>query len=271
MSTGTRLPGALRASISRSRIELVTAVRNVQSLVFTLALPVILLVVFGSIFTGTVQGTNTDFKQVFVAGIIAAGIMSTSFTGLTMSVVLEREYGVIRRLASTPMPKAAYFVGKLSRVLVTSLAEVVLLLVIGTCFFGLSLPSDPGRWVVLAWVCGLGIVACTMCGFAYAALIPNARSASAIVTPPFLVLQFISGVFYPFNQLPAWMQTVASIFPLKWMTQGFRYVFLPDSFRMVEQGHSWQLGAIAAALGLWVVIGTVLTVLTFRWRGPRVR
>lgn len=265
------LPGLLSASAQRSSVELKSFFRNKQSLVFTLALPIILLVVFGSVFSGTIEGTDTDFKQVFVAGIIAAGVMSTAFTGLAMSVALERELGMVRRLASTPMPKTAYFVGKIVRVVVTSVLEAAILLALGVAFFGLQLPSDPGRWLTFAWVMALGVAACSLGGLAYTALIPNARSASAIITPPFLVLQFISGVFYPFNQLPSWMQTVASIFPLKWMTQGFRYTFLPDSFKIVEQGHSWNLQGIAVVLIAWSVLGALATAVTFTWRGPRVR
>jgi ABC-2 type transport system permease protein len=266
-----RLPGVVDASWRRGGVELKSFFRNRQSLVFTMALPVILLVVFGSIFTGMVDGTHTDFRQVFVAGIIAAGVMSTAFTGLAMSVALERELGVIRRLASSPMPKSAYFVGKVVRVGVTSVLEAILLLVIGVVFFGLELPPDAWHWFTFWWVLVLGASACAMAGIAYTALIPNARSASAIITPPFLVLQFISGVFYPFNQLPHWMQTIASAFPLKWMTQGFRYAFLPDDFKVVEQGHSWNLGGIAFVLIFWIVLGAILSVFTFAWRGPRVR
>lgn len=268
---GQRLPGIWTAGVRRSRVELLSFFRNRQSLVFTVGLPVILLVVFGSIFTGIIEGTHTDFRQVFVAGIIAAGVMSTAFTGLAMSVALERELGVIRRLASSPMPKSAYFTGKIVRVAVTSVFEAALLLVIGVAFFGLELPPDAWHWFTFGWVLILGAAACSMAGVAYTALIPNARSASAIITPPFLVLQFISGVFYPFNQLPHWMQTIASLFPLKWMTQGFRYAFLPDDFKVVEPGGTWNLAGIALMLGFWVVIGILLTAVTFRWRGPRVR
>jgi ABC-2 type transport system permease protein len=265
------LPGLFEASVQRSAVELKSFFRNRQSLVFTMALPVILLVVFGSVFSGTIEGTNTDFRQVFVSGIIAAGVMSTAFTGLAMSVALEREMGIIRRLASSPMPKAAYFIGKIVRVAVTSLLEAVLLLALGVAFFGLELPGDARHWLTFGWVLGLGAAACSLAGFAYCALIPNARSASAIITPPFLVLQFISGVFYPFNQLPSWMQGVASFFPLKWMTQGFRYAFLPDDFKVVEQGGHWDLSGIAVMLLFWTVAGALLTLVTFRWRGPRVR
>ncbi|HEU0104071.1 MAG TPA: ABC transporter permease [Mycobacteriales bacterium] len=265
------LPGLLSASMVRSSVELKSFFRNRQSLVFTVAFPVILLVVFGSIFTGNVEGTSTDFQQVFVAGIIAAGVMSTAFTGLAMSVALEKDMGTIRRLASTPMPKGAYFVGKLVRVTVTSVIEAALLLAIGVAFFGLQLPRDAAHWLAFGWVLALGIAALSLGGLAYCALIPNARSASAIVTPPFLVLQFISGVFFPFNQLPSWMQSVASLFPLKWMTQGFRYAFLPDDFKAVEAGGTWDLTGIATILTAWIVAGALLTFVSFRWRGPRVR
>jgi hypothetical protein len=49
-----------------------------------------------------------------------------------------------------------------------------------------------------------------------------------------IILQFFSGVFFVFTDLPGWMQQVAALFPLKWMTQGMRSVFLPDSFAAQE-------------------------------------
>ncbi|CCH72031.1 ABC transporter permease [Nostocoides australiense] len=265
------LPGLWRTSLARSVSELRVFFRNPQSVVFTLALPVILLMIFGSIFSGKIEGTDTDFKQYFVAGIVAAGIMSTAFTGLAINVALEREMGLIRRLAGSPMPKASYFVGKVVLVLVTSLLEALILIALGTALFGLDLPSDADHWIAFGWIFVLGTAACALSGLAYTALIPSANSAAAIVTPPFLVLQFISGVFFPFNQLPEWMQTTAGIFPLKWMTQGLRYVFLPDGFSAVEPGGVWNLPLIAMALGFWVLLAGFLTAITFKWRGPKVR
>jgi ABC-2 type transport system permease protein len=79
------------------------------------------------------------------------------------------------------------------------------------------------------------------------------------------MLQFISGVYLQFTTLPEWMQNVASIFPLKWMAQGMRSVFLPDAFAGAEQNGSWDLPWVAAALGVWLVLGLVLSRLTFRW------
>jgi ABC-2 type transport system permease protein len=86
-----------------------------------------------------------------------------------------------------------------------------------------------------------------------------------VVIPILLVLQFISGVYLQFNVLPEWMQNIASIFPLKWMAQGMRSVFLPDTFTTLEQNRTWDLGWVALALGIWLVVGLVLSRLTFRW------
>lgn len=265
------LPDLWRASAARSSVELKSFFRNRQSLVFTLFFPVILLVVFGAIFTGKVQGTETDFRQVFMAGIVAAGVMSTAFSGLAINIAIERDTGLISRLAMTPMPKSAYFIGKLVKVVVTTVVEMALLLGIAVTAFGLPLPGTAQRWFTLAWVLTLGTVTCALTGIAYSAAIPNSRSAAAIVTPVFMVLQFISGVFYPFHQLPAWMQTTAALFPVKWMAQGFRAVFLPDGFTVVEPAGSWELGRVALVLGLWAAGGLLLTALTFGWRNARVR
>jgi ABC-2 type transport system permease protein len=263
------LPGLVRAILARSAVELKSFFRNRQSLVFTLLFPVLLLVIFGSIFGGTVPGTDTGYKQVFMAGIIAAGIMSVAFSNLAINISMERDDGTIRRLAVSPMPRSAYFAGKVIRVLVTALLETALLVALAVGLFHLPTPSTPGRWLTLLWVLGLGVAACSLLAVAFTAAIPNSRSAAAIVTPVYLVLQFISGVVFPYNQLPRWMQSLAAFFPLKWMAQGLRSVFLPDTFTRVEPAGGWEHGHTALVLLLWSVAGLVTIALTFRWRDAR--
>ena len=263
------LPGLVLATLARSAVELKSFFRNRQSLVFTLLFPVLLLVIFGSIFGGTVPGTGTGYKQVFMAGIIAAGIMSVAFSNLAINISMERDDGTIRRLAVSPMPRSAYFAGKVIRVLVTALLETALLVALAVGLFHLPAPSTPGRWLTLLWVLGLGVAACSLLAVAFTAAIPNSRSAAAIVTPVYLVLQFISGVVFPYNQLPRWMQSLAAFFPLKWMAQGLRSVFLPDTFTRVEPAGGWEHGHTALVLLLWSVAGLVTIALTFRWRDAR--
>ncbi len=265
------LPGLWRASAVRSVVELKSFFRNRQSVFFTLLLPVLLLVVLGAIFPQDVAGTRVSFRLVLISGIIGAGIMSVGFSGLAINLSIERDNGTLRRLAAAPMPRSAYFVGKIVRVVVTAIIETAVLLVVAVLFFHLSLPHSASRWLIFGWVLVLGTAACALLGVTYSSFIPNSRSAAAIVTPPFLVLQFISGVFLPFNQLPQWMRTLASFFPLKWMAQGMSSVFLPNSFTIVEPAHSWETGRTALILVAWIIAGAALSVLTFSWRGARVR
>jgi ABC-2 type transport system permease protein len=93
----------------------------------------------------------------------------------------------------------------------------------------------------------------------------SGKSATAVIIPIVLILQFISGVYLSFTQLPDWLQNFASIFPLKWMAQGMRSVFLPDSFASAEQSGGWDLGTTALVLAVWLVVGLVVCRLTFRW------
>jgi len=68
-----------------------------------------------------------------------------------------------------------------------------------------------------------------------------------------------------FENLPQWMQQVAAIFPLKWMTQGARSVFLPDSFAAQEVAGSWETGRTFAIIGAWLVVGLIWAIRSFKW------
>lgn len=263
------LPSLLRVGLSRAGLEIRSYLRNRQAVVFTFALPVVLLVLFGAIFTGTAGPTTVPMNQVLISGIVASGLMSTTFASLAVGIAIERDDGTLRRLAATPMPKAAYFIGKLVLVFVTGLAETALLLAIARAFYGLRLPDSPARWATLAWVVTLGITACSLAGIAYSRLAPNARSAAAVVQLPFLSLQMISGVFFLFPTMPKFMQVIAAVFPLKWMAQGLRSVFLPDSFAASEAAGAWEHGRTALVLGAWTVFAFGACLATFRWRGNR--
>ena len=248
--------------------EIKQFLRSKQAVVFTMGFPIIMLVIFGSIFSGDLGG-GVRFTQYFVTGMIASGLMVTGFQALAIQIPIERDRGVLKRLAGTPMPRSVYFIGKVGMVLAIAAAETVLLLVLAVPFFDVSLPTTVGRWLTLLWVSLLGITACTLGGIAFSSLAKSGRSAPALATPVALVLQFISGVFFVFTELPPWMQQVAALFPLKWMCQGMRAVFLPDSFETQEAAGSWELGRVAFVLAAWCVGGLILCLATFRWTTKR--
>ncbi|MBB3084823.1 ABC transporter permease [Geodermatophilus sabuli] len=263
-TTERSLPSVGSVWRTRGGVELKEFFRQRESVVFTLAFPVILLVVFGAVLDYDIGGGVT-FTQYFMAGIVAAGILGASLQNMAISIATERSDGTLKHLSGTPMPKSAYFVGKVVQVLAVTVLIVVILLAVGRLAYGVVLPSG-SDWITFVWVTALGSSACTLLGIAVSSLAKNGRSASAMVTPIALVLQFISGVFFQFSQVPTWMQTIAALFPLKWMAQGLRSVFLPDALAAAEPAGSWELGRVALVLGIWCIVGLALCVKTFRWQ-----
>jgi ABC-2 type transport system permease protein len=255
----------LRLGTARTVIELKQFFRERDSVVFTFLFPVILLAIFGAVFNDEIA-PGVSFTQYFAAGMIASGIMLSSFQALSVGIALERDDGTLKRLRGTPMPPVAYFLGKIGQVLVTGVVQAGVLLGVGALAFGLNLPGSADLWLRFAWIFVLGSAAGTVLGIAYSSVPRSGRSAAAVTIPVVLVLQFISGVFFVYTQLPAWMRDIAQLFPLKWLAQGMRSVLLPASFESQEVSGSWQLGLCAIVLTLWTVAGLLLCSWTFRWQ-----
>jgi ABC-2 type transport system permease protein len=263
------LPGVWRLGLAQGGVEVKAFFRDKMAVAFIFGLPSILLVLLGSIFGSQAAARGVTVGQLFTAGMIAGGIMSTSFQYLAIGIATERENGMLKRLHGTPMPPAAYFMGKVVQVLVCTVAETVLLMAVGIAFYHLHLPTSPGRWWTFAWVFVLGSAACSLLGIAASSLPRSAASATPVITLPFTVLQFISGVYVPFNDVPGWMRDVASFFPLKWMAQGMRSVFLPGRAAALEPARAWEHGRTALVLAIWIAAGLVLCAKTFRWQSRR--
>jgi ABC-2 type transport system permease protein len=197
--------------------------------------------------------------------MIASGLVNTGFQQLAITIPMERDDGTLKRLRGTPAPTASYFIGKIILVFVSMIVQVALLLAFGVALYGINLPSTPERWLTFIWVMLLGIASSTILGIAFSVVPKSGRGASAVVSPIVIILQFFSGVFFVFTQLPTWMQNFAALFPLKWLTQGMRSVFLPDSFATQEVAQSWEHGKTAIILTAWLVAGFFIALKTFRW------
>jgi ABC-2 type transport system permease protein len=268
--TTAALPSTLRLGLLRGGIELKQFVRNREAMIFSFGFPALVLVLLGSIFNGRYDQAGVTSSQVFSAGMIAYGILSTSFITMGVGISVDREDGTLKRLRGTPLPATAYFAGQLILVAVAVLAEVALLLAVGVVVFDMPLPTEAGRWLTFAWLLALSVVACTLLGIAASSLVSSSRSAGPVLNVPVVALQFISGIFvHPITALPSWMVHLSSVFPVKWMGQGFRSVFLPDTMMATEAAGSWEHGTTALVLAAWCVIGLVLSLITFRWTDRR--
>jgi len=259
-------PSAARIARRRVGLELRLFFRERQQVVFSFAYPVVMMVVFGSVLGGDVLPGGVPFPQYFLAGIAATGIMLSSFQAMGTSIAAERENGQLERLQLLGTPPLAYFGGKAGQVLATTAAQLALLLPVAHYAYDVPLPDEASKWLTFAWVAVLGCLAGTVLGIAVSALRGTAASVGTGIAAFAVVLQFFSGVFFAFPELPSWMQQVAALLPLKWLTQGMRSVFLPDEAAAAEVAGSWEHGRIALVLAAWVIIGVVVCMRTFRWR-----
>ncbi len=259
-----KIPSALSLGFRRGGLEIRQFARQRESVIFTLLFPVMLLAIFGSVFKDTIA-PGVTFSQYFVAGMIASGLVNTGFQGLAITIPLERDFGALKRLRGTPMPASSYFIGKAILVSVSMVIQILMLFGFGVIFFGVHMPTSGSKWLTFAWLVLLGSACSTALGIAFSIVPKSGRGASAVVSPIVIILQFFSGVFFIFTQLPAWMQQVAAIFPLKWLTQGMRSVFLPDSFATQEVAKSWENGRTFIVLMMWLAIGIYFSVRKFKW------
>jgi ABC-2 type transport system permease protein len=256
--------GVLKIGIHRGSLEIKQFTRQRESVVFTMLFPVMLLFIFGSVFKDTLA-PGVTFSQYFISGMIASGLVNTGFQQLAIMIPIERDFGTLKRLRGTPISPVSYFMGKAILVFTAMLVQVGALLLFGVLFFNLHLPSTSEKWFRFFWLVLLGSICSTVLGIAFSCVPKSGRGASAVVSPIVIVLQFFSGVFFVFSTLPKWMQEFAAFFPLKWLTQGMRAVFLPDSFAVKEVAASWEVSRILIALLIWLVVGTALALKTFRW------
>lgn len=257
-------PTPLSIGFQRGKLEIKQFIRQRESVVFTMLFPLILLAIFGSVFSNSIA-KGVTFSQYFVAGMIASGMVNTGFQQLAIMIPVERDFGTLKRLRGTPMPASSYFIGKAILVTLSMLIQVFLLLAAGVLFFGVHLPTTGYKWLILFALLILGSATSTVLGIAFSSVPKSGRGASAVVSPVVIVLQFFSGVFFIFTDLPRWMQQVAAIFPLKWMTQGARSVFLPDSFAAREVAGNWETGRTFVIITAWLIVGSVWAIRTFKW------
>jgi ABC-2 type transport system permease protein len=239
--------------------------RRPEQMLFTFSLPAMICVLLGSIFSKKLPQVETSTGAVIAASMLAYGILSTSFINLGISIAADRDTGALRRLRGTPTTALSYFVGKISLVAIASLAEAIVLLAVGLLFFQLRLPTTAFGWFTLTWVFVLGIISCSLLGIFISNLASNAVAAAVVTNGPAVALQFVSGTYVPLAVVPTWMLVLGSVFPVKWMAQGFRSVLLPARMAAFEPAGNWEHWHIFFVLAAWTIGGLAACLAVFRW------
>ncbi|WP_211198997.1 ABC transporter permease [Phytoactinopolyspora limicola] len=235
--------------VAQVAFEVRLLLRNGEQLLLTAIIPVVLLALFAGIDVFDTGGyERIDF---LVPGILALAVMSTAFTSLAIATGYERRYGVLRRLAVSPLPRWALLLAKALTVLAVEMVQVVL---VGG--LGVALGWRPSGSAVAAVVI---IIAGT---FAFAALgllmagTLRAEVTLAAANLVYLLLLVLGGIVIPLDQFPDTLQPVLAATPAGALADGLRTV-LADGAAL-----PWDRVGVLAA---WAVAGFAAAARWFRW------
>ena len=208
--------------------------RNRQSRFFTVALPVLFLVIFASVFGGSgnttqVAGGRISTSVYYVPGIIALGVIAACFGNLAASVTAQRERGVLKRRRATPVPAAAVIAGRVLTAVVTAVVMTGVLLGIGWAAYGARVPGRTALALAVTVVIGAASFCCL--GYALTSLIRNEDAALPATQALLLPLYFISGVFVAVTALPHWLADVGEIFPVRHLANALLVAYNPHTDR----------------------------------------
>jgi ABC-2 type transport system permease protein len=255
-----RIAVLFRLTAHQFRYDLRAFVRNRQSRFFTLALPVLFLVIFASVFKGNtvkVSGGEIDTSVYYVPGIIALGIIAAAFVNLVIAITSQREAGVLKRRRATPVPAGVVIAGRALTAVVTALGIAAVLLAIGWVAFGAHIPARTAPAFVLTITTGAAAFCCL--GYALASVINDGDAAQPVTQAVMLPLYFISGVFLPATQLPHWLLNVASVFPVRHLAAALLTAYNPHT-----QGAGFA-GNDLLIVAAWGAAGLVLALRRFSW------
>jgi ABC-2 type transport system permease protein len=234
---------------AQAALETRMLLRNGEQLLLTVVIPTVLLVLFSAVpIVDTGAGRRVDF---LAPGLLALAVLSTAFTGQAIATGFERRYGVLKRLAASPLPRWGLMTAKTCSVLVVEALQVVLLSVIALAL-GWSPHGDPAVVVLLL---AAGTAAFSGLGLLMAGTL-KAEATLAAANLVFLLLLVGGGVVVPLAEFPAAVRQVLELLPVSALSDGLRAVLQHGA------GVPWHdLGVLA----VWAVLGLAAAARFFRW------
>jgi ABC-2 type transport system permease protein len=249
-----------RLVIHQVRFDLQISWRNPQSRFFTVALPVIFLVLLTSLFgnhTTEVNGQEIKNSTYYVPGIATLGIIASSFVNLVITITAQRESGILKRRRSSPVPAWVLIAARTLTAIVLSAVTVVIVVAIGRIGYGVHLPTSTMPAFALGVIVGS---ACFVClSFAVTSFIRSEDSAQPIIQAIILPLYFISGVFIPTSQLSSTLKDIASVFPVSHLDNALFKAFDPATTG------SGIAGKDLLILAVWGIGGLLIALWRFSW------
>jgi ABC-2 type transport system permease protein len=237
-----------RALLAQANVESRMMLRRREVVFFSILLPVMFMLLFGSIFGSQTYSTGVKVISYLLPGYMVMAVMSVAFISLGIMTANERQNGVLKRLGATPLPRALLLLGKLAAISMIILVAVVLLLGIGLNFYGISIKGSP---LDIALIILLGIIVFAILGLMIGGMV-KAEAAPAILNAVYFPLLFLGGALLPVSQLPDWLLQLAKLLPSYHFTSALIDVMvyghpLIDSWGNLLALAAWGAGSLAVA------------------------
>jgi ABC-2 type transport system permease protein len=233
---------------AQTAMELRLTLRRGESLLLVALIPVVLLVTFSTTEIVDITGSRVNFV---VPGILALAVMSTAFTGQAIATGFERQYGVLKLLGATPLPRWVLLVAKTLAVLVVELMQVALVVAVG-----FALGWDPhGNAASVVGLLVLGTAAFSGLGLLMAGTL-RAEATLAAANLVYVVLLVVGGIVFPLSKFPDGARHVFEQLPVTALAEGLRDVMRSG---VGVSTHDWVV------LVVWAVAALAAAAVTFRW------
>ena len=203
----------------------------------------------------SVDSASLNYIDFLLPGILALAIMISAVIGLSTVLVTWRKQGVLRRLKLTPMPLWEFLVARVAASLTLALLQVAVLITFGALVFGVSI--SPTAWAAIP-VALVGALCFLVMGFTVGSLVAEPETADAVTNVITNPMMFLSGTFYPVAAMPAFVQTIAKVLPLYYMTNALRDTIVRD------RGLMYVMPDIGVLLLVTAVLA-IVSLRTFRW------
>ena len=245
--------------VHQLRSEQLVFWRSREAAIFIFVFPPLLFLLLGSVYgEGDIEGVPVT--SYLVAGLLGYAVANTAFGGLTIQLVIRREYGILKRIRATPLPASLYLGCVLASNVIVYVLQALVMLVLALTLYDAEAPEAPGS---LLLVLAFGAVAFAGLGFAGAALIRSSDAVAAVVNVIVLPMSFLSGAFGSTEGYPAFLQAVSDVLPLTY--------FLDLTLGAYVDGQApWEDPLAVAVVAAWGIGGYVVAARRFVWE-PRDR
>ena len=244
----------------QTRYDLRSFWRNREGRFFTFLLPIIFLLIFGTVFGSDnveVDGHLINQTTYYVPNLMAMAIVSAALQNLASAVVAQREAGILKRRRATPVPTWALIGGRALTSIVVAYVSLAVLATVGLVVYGAEIPWSHLPAVLVT--VGLGAAAFCCLGFAFSTFVRTEEGAAPALQATVLPLYFISGVFIPSEAIPDSLLTVADVFPIRHLAQALLIAYDPAT-----TGSAFAPGHLAV-IAAWGVAGLLIAARRFRW------